>query len=68
MFWMTIGKFGMYQNRRSSIPFETFDEQNNVATDINKVLYWWKSDFADLFENNGSFDKDFLRKNKSKVV
>ncbi len=33
----------------SSIPWEVYDQQNNVMTDRNYVLDKWKSDFCSLF-------------------
>ncbi len=49
-------------------PTETYDEQDNVTTAINKVLHRWKINFAHLFQNNGNCDYEFLRNIKSKVI
>ena len=41
-FWKYIGKLGLQNDRKSSIPMEVVDNDGNVNTNIGDVLSRWK--------------------------
>ncbi len=48
LFWKTIGKIGVGQNRRQQIPMEVVNDAGEVTRDPEEVLDRWKCDFEQL--------------------
>lgn len=60
-FWKYIGKIGLHNERKSSIPMEVVDRSGNVSTDTSDILSRWKSDYENLFcDNTNNFDENHL--------
>ena len=64
-FWTDIGKFGMANDRKSCIPFESAD-QDGIKTDRDSVLGKWESDYEHLYNNGRTdvFDDEHLQRVK----
>ena len=62
-FWKYIGKLGLQNDRKSSIPMEVVDNDGNVNTNIGDVLSRWKNDYTHLFQDNSdvTFDENHLQ-------
>ena len=48
LFWKKIGKIGIAENRKSSIPMEVIGSDGNISSDLTDVLNRWKSDYSNL--------------------
>lgn len=48
MFWKEIGKIGVGQERRKTIPLEIVKPDGSVTTDKNEMLDKWRQDFESL--------------------
>ncbi|CAG2208271.1 unnamed protein product [Mytilus edulis] len=60
-FWKKIGKLGIANDRRSSIPMEVLTSEGNVCKDIKTVYDTWKSKYEHLFNvTDCKYDEDFL--------
>ena len=49
VFWKTIGKIGVGQNRKRPIPMEGVLDDGSMSNDTQNVLNKWKTDFSSLF-------------------
>ena len=47
-FWKNIGKIGIVSERKTLIPMEFVDANGNVSSNIDDVLFKWKSDYTSL--------------------
>ena len=62
-FWSKIGRLGLANDRKTSIPWEVKDCNGQIYTDRNSVLNKWKTDYECLFnagQDNAYFDKTHL--------
>ena len=62
-FWSKIGRLGLANDRKTSIPWEVKDCNGQIYTDRNTVLHKWKTDYECLFnagQDNPHFDKTHL--------
>ncbi|CAG2254192.1 unnamed protein product [Mytilus edulis] len=60
-FWKKIGKLGIANDRRSSIPMEVLTSEGNVCKDIKTVYDTWKCKYEHLFNvTDSKYDEDFL--------
>lgn len=60
-FWKYIGKIGIHNDRKSSIPMEVIDSSGEARTNTGEVLARWKSDYENLFcDNSSKFDDNHL--------
>ena len=62
-FWSKIGRLGLSNDRKTSIPWEVKDCNGQIYTDRNSVLNKWKTDYECLFnagQDNPYFDKTNL--------
>ncbi|CAG2232789.1 unnamed protein product [Mytilus edulis] len=60
-FWKKIGKLGIANDRRSSIPMEVLTSEGNVCKDIKTVYDTWKCKYEHLFNvTDCKYDEDFL--------
>ena len=48
-FWSTMGRLGLANDRRTSIPWEINDDDGVMKTDKNIVLHKWKTVYEQLF-------------------
>ena len=55
-FWRYIGKFGIANDRQTSIPMEVIDDGGNLHTNLSEVMSEWKGQFDKLNNDNGSTD------------
>jgi len=47
-FWKSIGKLGIANERKETIPWSVLDDDGNLRTEKASVLERWKSDFENL--------------------
>ncbi|MEW8548010.1 MAG: endonuclease/exonuclease/phosphatase family protein, partial [Candidatus Thiodiazotropha sp.] len=61
-FWKDIGKLGLANERKQTIPMEILDENAGIKTETTEVLKKWKSDYDGLYNdvNSETFDQDHL--------
>ena len=48
IFWKTIGKTGIGNERNRTIPMEIISENGDVIASKEEVLHKWKTDFSNL--------------------
>ena len=63
-FWTQIGKIGISNDRKTSIPFEVIANDNTVKTDYSSVLGKWKTDYEQLYNyecDSNTFDNQNLQ-------
>ncbi|KAL4236102.1 hypothetical protein ACF0H5_004488 [Mactra antiquata] len=63
-FWRSIGKIGVNQSSRKSIPEEVTLPDGSISTCIDNVLLKWKTDFNSLFKNRTSDNTSMLGDNE----
>jgi hypothetical protein len=65
-FWQKIGKIGIGEHRKGSIPMEVLLENGQITTDAKEVLQKWGHDYETLFKKpkENRFDDKFLEKAK----
>ena len=68
-FWKDICKLGMARERKSCIPMEIIDHNNQIKTKTCDVLHQWKSEYEHMFndKNNEAFDTEHLENIVSSV-
>ncbi|CAC5418534.1 unnamed protein product [Mytilus coruscus] len=60
-FWKKIGKLGIANDRRSSIPMEVLTSEGNVCKDVNTVYDKWKRKYEHLFNvTDCKYNEEFL--------
>ena len=59
-FWTQIGIICIFNERKSSIPFEVLMDDNKVSTNYDTIMRKWKSDYEILYnnDNNNSNETD----------
>jgi len=50
-FWKSMGRIGIAQTRRKTIPMEVMCDDGSISSNIDVVLNKWKIDFSSLFMN-----------------
>ena len=53
-FWKSIGKIGVNNAKRNTVPIEIITQDGPISNDIDEVLQKWKADFSDLLNCNFS--------------
>ena len=48
-FWKSMGRIGIAQTRRKTIPVEVMCDDGSISSNIDVVLNKWKTDFSSLF-------------------
>ena len=62
-FWKHIGKLGLVNDRKKDHVYSIRDEDENVTSDMHKVLDKWKVDYSHLYNSADSdydYDDEFL--------
>ena len=56
IFWKTIGKIGIGNERNKKIPIEIVSENGETSTSKDAVLLKWKTDFSNLYNGSNCSD------------
>ena len=61
--WREIGKIGIYNDRKQSIPCEVISKDGELKTGIDQVLSEWRIQYEDLYggQMDCDFDEDHMR-------
>ena len=53
-FWTQIGRIGIFNERKTSIPFEILIDDNKVSTNYGTIMGKWKTDYEFLYHNDNN--------------
>ena len=53
IFWKSIGKVGISQTNKNTIPMEVTLDDGSISVDVSDVLRKWRNDFHSLFNGSG---------------
>ena len=56
IFWKTIGKTGIGNERNKTIPMEVINENGVTSTSQEAVLQKWKTEFSNLYNGSNRLD------------
>jgi hypothetical protein len=59
-FWKSIGKIGIANDHKMSIPLQVMLDNGDITGDLKTVLNKWKTDFSSLYNANSTvYNTDF---------
>ena len=53
-FWKTIGKVGIHNSKKLTIPMEVLLGDGSLTTDVKEVLSKWEKDYSNLYNSSTS--------------
>ena len=61
-FWKDIGKLGIANERKTFIPMEVLDENDQVKSQTSEILNEWRTDYEQIFNDNNceAYDEEHL--------
>ena len=66
IFWKTIGKTGIGNERNNEIPIEIISENGETSNSTEDVLLKWKTDFANLYNSSNTSNKHTINEYQNK--
>ena len=69
-FWTQIGRIGIFNERKTSIPFEVLMDDNKVSINSDTIMRKWKTDneFLQNNVNNNAIDNQQLQYVKNSIT
>ena len=58
-FWKSIGKVGIHNNKKMSVPMEVLLDDGSLTADVKEVLSKWEKDYSNLYNSSN----DLMRNN-----
>ena len=63
-FWTKIGRIGITNERKTTVPLEVLIDDGQVSTDHEIIMRKWKTDYEHLYNGNHDNDNDIQTRNE----